>query len=91
MAVQLLDILGWIDFSGIARLTYYIEATGLTAFGAAWLTASRTLPFITNEEERIKIELLGRFLILFGCNHLSLLVVLCSFASRFRVYSVAPG
>ncbi|WP_288129694.1 DUF998 domain-containing protein [Microbulbifer sp.] len=60
MAVQLLDILDWIDFSGITqRLTYYVEATGLIAFGVAWMTASRMLPFITNEDERIKIELSG--------------------------------
>ncbi|WP_406827672.1 DUF998 domain-containing protein [Microbulbifer sp. ARAS458-1] len=60
MAVQLLDILG-VDFSGITqRLTYYVEATGLFAFGVAWLTASRMLPFITNEDERIKIELAGK-------------------------------
>ncbi|WP_226704505.1 DUF998 domain-containing protein [Microbulbifer elongatus] len=60
MTVQLLDILG-VDFSGITqRLTYYVEATGLMAFGVAWMTASRMLPFITNEDERIKIELSGR-------------------------------
>lgn len=58
MAVQLLDILDWVDFSRITqRLTYYVEATGLFAFGVAWLTASRMLPFITDEDERIKIEL----------------------------------
>ncbi|MCA0894820.1 DUF998 domain-containing protein [Microbulbifer agarilyticus] len=60
MAAQLLDILGWVDFRGIAhRLTYYVEATGLMAFGIAWLTASRMLPFVTNEDERIKIALSG--------------------------------
>ncbi|WP_299592949.1 DUF998 domain-containing protein [uncultured Microbulbifer sp.] len=60
MSVQLLDILG-VDFSGITqRLTYYVEATGLMAFGVAWMTASRMLPFITNEDERVKIELSGR-------------------------------
>ncbi|MBN8431724.1 DUF998 domain-containing protein [Microbulbifer salipaludis] len=60
MAVQLLDFLEWVDFSGITqRLTYYVEATGLMAFGVAWMTASRMLPFITNEDERIKIELSG--------------------------------
>ncbi|WP_428821381.1 DUF998 domain-containing protein [Microbulbifer sp. MCCC 1A16149] len=60
MAVQLLDILG-VDFSGITqRVTYYVEATGLMAFGVAWMTASRMLPFITNEDERVKIELSGR-------------------------------
>ena len=61
MAVQFLDILDWVDFSGITqRVTYYVEATGLMAFGVAWLTASRMLPFITNEDERVKIELSGR-------------------------------
>ncbi|WP_231757232.1 DUF998 domain-containing protein [Microbulbifer elongatus] len=61
MAVQLLDILGWVDFSGITqRLTYYVEATGLFAFGVAWMTASRMLPFLTAEDERVKIELAGK-------------------------------
>jgi len=60
MAVQLLNIFG-VDFSGITqRVTYYVEATGLMAFGVAWMTASRMLPFITNEDERVKIELSGR-------------------------------
>ncbi|QKX18156.1 DUF998 domain-containing protein [Microbulbifer sp. YPW1] len=61
MVVQLLDSLQWVDFSGIThRLTYYVEATGLFAFGIAWVTASRMLPFITNEDEHIKIELSAR-------------------------------
>ncbi|WOX05509.1 DUF998 domain-containing protein [Microbulbifer pacificus] len=61
MAIQLLDILDWVDFSGIThRLTYYVEATSLFAFGVAWLTASRMLPFVTNEDERIRIELSGQ-------------------------------
>jgi hypothetical protein len=38
--------------SSFPRLTFYGEATGLTAFGISWLTASRVLPFITAEEER---------------------------------------
>ena len=58
MALQLLDFLGWVDFSGITqRLTYYVEATGLFAFGIAWLTASRMLPLVTNKDERIRIDL----------------------------------
>ncbi|QKX18159.1 DUF998 domain-containing protein [Microbulbifer sp. YPW1] len=61
MVAQLLDILDWVDFSGITqRLTYYVEATGLMAFGVAWMTASRMLPFITNEDERVRIELSGK-------------------------------
>ena len=61
MAVQLIDFQEWADFSGIThRLTYYVEATGLAAFGVAWLTASRMLPVITNEDEHIKIKLSGR-------------------------------
>ena len=58
---QLLDFLGWVDFSRFTqRLTYYVEATGLAAFGVAWLTASRIFPVITNEDERIRINPFGR-------------------------------
>jgi hypothetical protein len=38
--------------SRIARLAFYGERTALIAFGISWLTASRTLPVITSEEER---------------------------------------
>ncbi|WP_231757227.1 hypothetical protein [Microbulbifer elongatus] len=60
MVLQLLYIIR-VDFCGITqRLTYYVESAGLFAFGVAWLTASRMLPFITTEDERIKIELAGK-------------------------------
>ena len=36
----------------IPRLVFYGEATGLVAFGISWLTASRTLPLVTREDER---------------------------------------
>ncbi|WP_293268468.1 DUF998 domain-containing protein [Neptunomonas sp.] len=39
------------------RLTFVLENIGLTAFGIAWLTASRMFPFITSEEERLTIKL----------------------------------
>ena len=35
-----------------ARFVFYGEALGLVAFGVSWLTASRTLPFLTDREER---------------------------------------
>lgn len=37
------------------QFTFYAEATGLVAFGIAWLTASRILPFITRSNERLSI------------------------------------
>jgi hypothetical protein len=37
---------------GIARLTFYGEATGLMAFAVSWLTASQVLPVITAKPER---------------------------------------
>jgi hypothetical protein len=43
----------------IARFQTFIfwaEATGLVAFGIAWLTASRTLPLITNQSERFSLS-----------------------------------
>lgn len=36
----------------IPRLTFYGETAALIAFGISWLTASRTLPLITSQEER---------------------------------------
>lgn len=39
----------------IARLVFFGEAIALLAFGAAWLTASRTLPLLTAEQERIRL------------------------------------
>jgi hypothetical protein len=35
----------------VPRLTFYGEATGLIAFGIAWLTASHCVPLITAKEE----------------------------------------
>lgn len=37
----------------IPRLIFYGEMSGLVAFGVAWLTASRALPILTNQNERI--------------------------------------
>ena len=36
----------------IPRLTFYCETAALIAFGISWLTASRTLPLLTNQQER---------------------------------------
>ena len=36
----------------IPRLTFYGEATSLSAFGISWLTASRVLPVVTRSDER---------------------------------------
>lgn len=36
----------------VPRLVFYGEGAGLLAFGISWLTASRTVPVITGEEER---------------------------------------
>ncbi len=38
-----------------SRFVFYGEALGLVAFGVSWLTASRTLPFLTGEEERFSL------------------------------------
>ena len=40
----------------VNRPVYVFEAVGLIAFGIAWLTASRTLPFITHQDERVSIS-----------------------------------
>ncbi len=37
------------------QLTFYAEATGLVAFGIAWLTASRILPYLTRSDEKLSI------------------------------------
>ncbi|MCB9101963.1 MAG: hypothetical protein H6632_20680 [Anaerolineales bacterium] len=39
----------------ISRLIFFCEAAGLIAFGVAWLSASRCLPLITSEKERISL------------------------------------
>src|ERR1041385_2165971 len=36
----------------IPRLTFYGEATSLSAFGFSWLIASRVLPVVTRQDER---------------------------------------
>lgn len=38
------------------EFVFWAEATGLVAFGIAWLVASRTIPFITNEAERYSLS-----------------------------------
>jgi L-asparagine transporter-like permease len=37
---------------GGPRLVFFGETTGLVAFGASWLTASRVLPIVTRADER---------------------------------------
>ncbi len=37
------------------QFTFYAEATGLVAFGIAWLTASRILPYLTRTDEQLSI------------------------------------
>lgn len=36
----------------VPRLVFYGESVGLIAFGISWLTASRTIPGLTREDER---------------------------------------
>jgi hypothetical protein len=36
----------------VPRIVFYGETVGLVAFGISWLTASRTIPFLTKPEER---------------------------------------
>lgn len=45
-------VIGGLISAGAPRLTFHGEMAGLVAFGVAWLTASRVLPFLTNVEER---------------------------------------
>jgi hypothetical protein len=57
MAIIALDnILDGSISSTIRRLTFYGEAAGLVSFGIAWLTASRILPFITRDDERLTLS-----------------------------------
>jgi len=37
------------------RLTFHGEYASLVAFGISWLTASRMLPFITRNDERLSL------------------------------------
>jgi len=53
MAVDI--FFGGIISSRIIRLIFYGERTGLMAFGIAWFTASRFLPFITIKKERFSL------------------------------------
>jgi hypothetical protein len=41
--------------SKISRLTFYGEGASLIAFGIAWLTASRILPLLTGQGERLSL------------------------------------
>jgi hypothetical protein len=50
------NLFGGLISSKIGRLTFYGEAAGLIAFGIAWLVASRILPIITNEKERLSLS-----------------------------------
>lgn len=53
MVVLALDsILGHPISDEIDRLTFFCETAALVAFGVSWLTASRTLPVLTNSKER---------------------------------------
>ncbi len=51
-------VLAFDHFSGgelsqrIPRLEFYGESVGLIAFGISWLTASRTVPVLTRQDER---------------------------------------
>ena len=57
IAVLALDfILGGAISSKVSRITFYCETTALIAFGVAWLTASRILPVITNNKERLSLS-----------------------------------
>jgi len=35
---------------------FWLEATGLVSFGVSWLTASKTIPVITNPRERYHLR-----------------------------------
>ncbi len=37
------------------QFTFYAEAAALVAFGVAWLTASRVIPYLTRSKERISL------------------------------------
>lgn len=53
IAVLAMDpMLGGALVRAVPRLVFYGEATGLTAFGISWLTASHTLPWLNRESER---------------------------------------
>ena len=41
--------------STVERLTYHGEHAGLLAFGVSWLVSSKTLPFLTAPDERVRV------------------------------------
>ncbi|MBL4710972.1 MAG: hypothetical protein JKX75_00450 [Gammaproteobacteria bacterium] len=41
--------------NSVEQFTFYAEATGLVAFGIAWLTASRILTYLTRSDERLSV------------------------------------
>ncbi len=45
----------------VVRLTFYGERAGLIAFGISWLTASRVLPLLTRQDERVSLFAAPRF------------------------------
>ncbi len=54
MALMVADkLLGGALSARFERLTFFAEALALVAFGVAWLTASRKLPIITTNEDRL--------------------------------------
>ncbi len=50
------NFLDGIISSRISRLTFIGEAASLVSFGIAWLTASRILPIITSNDERLSLS-----------------------------------
>lgn len=56
MAVLALDfVAGGLIRSRVERLVFYGERTALIAFGISWLVASRAIPFITADYERVRV------------------------------------
>ncbi len=56
IAVLVFDTLGdGVLVAQIPRLIFYCERSALVAFGVSWLTASRVLPLITNNNERFRL------------------------------------
>lgn len=54
MLVMAVDyISGEVISNLFTRLTFYCERAGLIAFGISWLTASKILPFLASDAERI--------------------------------------
>lgn len=56
IAVLALDfVAGGLIKSKVERLVFYGERTALVAFGISWLVASRAIPFITADYERVRV------------------------------------